>query len=101
MAGARPAQDIWTLVRATVRPYPGAFTFHADERLVIWMAEPWQLAGLHLGGVGQIVARLDDGFVVRCGNGEALHVIEWETRSGKAPPLHARLGRRWDVEMAG
>jgi len=100
IAWGRPARDLWRLVRATDRPYPGAFTFHGAERLVVWSAEPWPLAERHLGGVGQIIARVDNGFVVRCGDGEALRVTEWETPSGKAPPLHARLGRRWDVEMA-
>lgn len=101
IAWARPARDIWSLVRATTRPYPGAFTFHVDDRLTIWGAEPWPPGGRHIGSVGQIIARTEGGFAVRCGDGQALHVTEWESRSGKAPPLHARLGRRWDVEAAG
>jgi methionyl-tRNA formyltransferase len=91
---ARPVKDIWRLVRAVGRPYPGAFTHLGDERLVIWAAEPVS-AERHLGLPGQVVIREANGFVVRCGDGGLL-VTEWRRAGGTQalPPLHGRLGGR-------
>lgn len=90
----RPAREIWTLVRAVGRPYPGAFTTNGGaERLTVWAAEPQSLDGRHLGAVGQVVAHDDGGFLVRCGDGAGLRVLDWDQPSGGMPRLHARLGR--------
>lgn len=35
-----PAKRIYDLVRAVTHPYPGAFTWHGDRRLMIWWARP-------------------------------------------------------------
>ena len=37
---SRPAVEIYNLVRAVTRPYPGAFTELAGEKLVVWWAQP-------------------------------------------------------------
>ena len=38
---ARPAPEIFNLIRAVTRPYPGAFADFADgRRLIVWWAEP-------------------------------------------------------------
>lgn len=34
----KPAQEIYNLVRAVTRPYPGAFTFAGDRKLLVWQA---------------------------------------------------------------
>lgn len=36
----RPAVEIYNLVRAVTRPYPGAFSFLAGERCMVWRARP-------------------------------------------------------------
>lgn len=89
---SRPASDIWRLTRAVGRPYPGAFTRWRDERLVIWSAEPWAGAASHVAMPGQVIACADGTFVVRCGDGGALRVTDWETPAGRPPRLHGRLG---------
>ena len=33
---SQPAESIRNLVRATTRPYPGAFTYHAGRKLIVW-----------------------------------------------------------------
>lgn len=86
-----PARDVWRLVRAVGRPYPGAFTTMGDERLVVWEAEPWPAADRHLGVPGQVLAHEEPGFAVACGEG-ALHIREWALAGGGRPRLHARLG---------
>nr|WP_321241071.1 bifunctional UDP-4-amino-4-deoxy-L-arabinose formyltransferase/UDP-glucuronic acid oxidase ArnA [uncultured Tolumonas sp.] len=34
----KPAQEIYNLVRAVAQPYPGAFTFAGDRKLLVWKA---------------------------------------------------------------
>ena len=36
----RPAVEIYNLVRAVTRPYPGAFSFLLGEKLLVWWATP-------------------------------------------------------------
>jgi len=36
----RPAVEIYNLVRAVTRPYPGAFTYVSGEKLLVWWARP-------------------------------------------------------------
>lgn len=33
---SKPAKEIQTLIRATTHPYPGAFTFFKDTKLIVW-----------------------------------------------------------------
>jgi len=63
-----PYLDAW--VRAQTRPYPGAFTYLGDEKVVIWKARPVE----HDAGApaGTIVATRPEGPVVACGDGALL-----------------------------
>lgn len=40
IAWSRPAIEIYNLVRAVTRPYPGAFSFLEGEKLLVWWAKP-------------------------------------------------------------
>jgi methionyl-tRNA formyltransferase len=40
IAFSRPTDDIYRLIRAAGRPYPGAFTMDQNRKLVIWRAKP-------------------------------------------------------------
>jgi methionyl-tRNA formyltransferase len=57
-------------VRAQTRPYPGAFTYAGDERLVVWRARPVELDGG--ASAGTVVERRTEGIVVACGEGGLL-----------------------------
>src|SRR3546814_13872262 len=61
-----PAAEIDRLIRAVGRPYPGAFTETKAERLTVWAARPWPASARHAAMPGQVVARNEGGFVVRC-----------------------------------
>ncbi|HYG68630.1 MAG TPA: formyltransferase family protein, partial [Anaeromyxobacteraceae bacterium] len=51
----RPAEELWTLIRAVGRPYPGAFTrTPAGQKLTIWTADLVERAP-HIALPGQIV----------------------------------------------
>ncbi len=62
-----PFLDAW--VRAQTRPYPGAFTFFGDERVVVWRARPVEAEGAP---AGTVVELRPDGPVVACGEGVLL-----------------------------
>ncbi len=75
-------------VRAQTRPYPGAFTFLGDEKVVVWRARPVMLD--ETAPAGTVVAAGGDGPVVACGEG-GLVLEEVETGGGELA-VGARLG---------
>lgn len=92
---SRPAAEIWRLVRAVGRPYPGAFTWLDGEKLIVWGAEVSADGARHAAALpGQVVERDGATLAVRCGDGGVLRLLEWESGTGKPPRLHARLGGR-------
>jgi methionyl-tRNA formyltransferase len=96
-----PAEDVWTLIRASGDPYPGAFSFHRGERLVVWQAElrgPAPYWGLP----GQVQAIDGDGALVRCGDGAhvLLRSVELEDGGRRAPAEILRAHDRLGVDLA-
>ena len=75
-------------VRAQTRPYPGAFTFLGDERVVVWRARAVEL--VEAAPAGTIVASQPAGPVVACGEG-GLVLEEIETAAADLV-VGARLG---------
>jgi methionyl-tRNA formyltransferase len=73
-------------VRAQTRPYPGAFTFHGDDKLVIWRARPVELD--EGAPAGTVVAVDGEAAVVACGEGG----LVLEEVEGGPLPLGAVLG---------
>ena len=82
------APYLYDWVRAQTRPYPGAFTYAGDEKVVVWSARPVELA--ERAPSGTIVAIRPDGPVVACGEGGLL-LEEVETRVSELE-VGARLG---------
>jgi methionyl-tRNA formyltransferase len=82
------APYLYDWVRAQTRPYPGAFTFLGDEKVVVWGARPVELA--EPAPAGTIVELAPEGPVVACGEGG----LVLEEISTDAPDLAvgARLG---------
>jgi methionyl-tRNA formyltransferase len=64
------APYLYDWVRAQTRPYPGAFTYLGDEKLVVWRARPVEHAAD--APAGTVVATHADGPVVACGEGALL-----------------------------
>jgi methionyl-tRNA formyltransferase len=81
------APYLYDWVRAQTRPYPGAFTFLGDERVVVWRARPVQLE--ETAAAGTVVATGPEGPVVACGEGGLL-LEDLETTGELA--VGARLG---------
>src|SRR6266487_1866839 len=82
------APYLYDWVRAQTRPYPGAFTFLGDERLVVWRARPVDLD--QEAPAGTVVGREGEAAVVACGEGGL--VLEEVEGAAEPPPVGARLG---------
>jgi methionyl-tRNA formyltransferase len=82
------APYLYDWVRAQTRPYPGAFTFLGDEKVVVWRARPVELQ--ETAPAGTIVAERPEGHVVACGEGGRL-LEEIELDSGSLT-VGVRLG---------
>jgi len=74
-------------VRAQTRPYPGAFTFLGDAKVVVWRARPVEVEAS--APAGTIVAARPEGPVVACGEGGLL--LE-EVEAVSELTVGARLG---------
>lgn len=83
-----PAVEIERLVRAVGDPYPGAFTFFTDRKVVVTRAAVRPNAGRYIGLTGQVQSHTKAGFLVLCGDGNCLEILDWQ---GERPSLHAKL----------
>ena len=86
-----PAEDVLRLVRAVAAPYPGAFTYHEGDRIIIDEARIFPNPERYLGLPGQVQAYVDDGFLVRCGDGQCLYVTSFRSDANVPPKLHRKL----------
>jgi methionyl-tRNA formyltransferase len=82
------APYLYDWVRAQTRPYPGAFTFLGDEKVIVWSARPVELADA--APAGTVVEVGPAGPVVACGEG-ALVLEEIQMSAGELV-VGARLG---------
>ncbi len=63
-----PAEQVHRLVRASSRPFSGAFTFlEGERRVTIWRAETFEHPGDFLAVPGQVLMRVDGDPVIACG----------------------------------
>lgn len=94
---SRPAEAVYRLIRAASHPYPGAFTYHHGEKLIVWRAEP-QRPARHVGLPGQIVDIAERGLLVCCGDGGLLWLTETERTCASDKPRAFRAGDRLGLD---
>ena len=82
------APYLYDWVRAQTRPYPGAFTFLGDEKVIVWGVRPVELADS--APAGTIVDVAAEGPVVACGEGGL--VLEEIQTEAVVLPVGAKLG---------
>jgi methionyl-tRNA formyltransferase len=82
------APYLYDWVRAQTRPYPGAFTFLGDDKVIVWGARAVELS--EAAPAGTIVDVSADGPVVACGEGGLL-LEEIQTEAAELS-VGARLG---------
>ena len=81
------ARYLYDWVRALTRPYPGAFTYLGDEKVVVWRARPVDAPAA--APAGTVVDERPEGPIVACGEGALL--LE-EVESAGPLTVGARLG---------
>jgi methionyl-tRNA formyltransferase len=81
------------LIRATTRPYPGAFTFSGGDRLIVWRSSIPADSMTYHAQPGQIVAIRANVVTVQTGEG-LLCLEEWEADGKATLPVHSILGRK-------
>jgi methionyl-tRNA formyltransferase len=88
--------DVW--VRAQTRPYPGAFTYHGDTKVIVWRARLAEGGGDGVDGpAGTVLDERSDGVLVACGDGALLlEEVEAEGSAPLAGAAVASLLRRGD-----
>ena len=81
------ARYLYDWVRAQTRPYPGAFTFLGDDKVIVWGARAVELA--EAAPAGTIVEVGPEGPVVACGEGG---LVLQEIQTNGELVVGARLG---------
>ena len=56
--------EVYNMVRALTRPYPGAFTYHNGDKKRIWKAS--FVAPTHYSVPGRVIRKSDQGIIVMC-----------------------------------
>jgi methionyl-tRNA formyltransferase len=64
------APYLYDWVRAQTRPYPGAFTWFGEDKIVVWRASAVELQAE--ASAGMIVSEQPEGVIVACGEGGLL-----------------------------
>ncbi|MBM4275746.1 MAG: formyltransferase [Deltaproteobacteria bacterium] len=91
---ARPAFEIYNLIRAVTHPYPGAFTYYRGKKLFIWRGQPIKAAAsaAHAPAPpGRVLTGLPGhGLLVATGDGHFLvQEAQWEGEPEFSGPILA------------
>lgn len=77
------SEQIVRLIKASSRPYRGAFCFLDQDEVVIWDAAVENVSGEFLAVPGQIMSVSQDSIIVACGHG-AIRVTDWHLAGDQA-----------------
>ena len=71
---SKSKNEIYNLIRAVTKPYPGAFTYNTYDKIMIWKAHPFDDNILYYGKQnGEVVEIFDDNsFLINCCDGTLL-----------------------------
>lgn len=92
-----PAYNIWTLIRATTKPYPGAFSFYDNKEIIIWEADLFSDTVFN-GIPGQIQDIDKGGAIISCGGSSLLAIrrVQFLGQDESDPSnvfkVHTRMG---------
>jgi methionyl-tRNA formyltransferase len=85
------AKDIQTLIRATSKPYPGAYSHYNKDKVIIWEAS-FSENEKYIGSNGQI-ADVDENGRIYVITGNGLLIVENHEMTSKTPII--KIGRRF------
>jgi methionyl-tRNA formyltransferase len=82
------SEDLYNWIRALAFPYPGAFTFSNDEKIIIWKSSVHKdYEGSQDIQPGTVLGAFGDGFAVKTGDGALLvlsaQIDEYEKMKGR------------------
>ncbi len=94
-----PAHHIHRLVRAVAAPYPGAFGWYDNRKIIVWKA---QVSSLSMSAEAGCVTRWvgAHGFEVACGT-DAIIVTRWTDAEGRSASERPPVGAMFQLETAG
>jgi methionyl-tRNA formyltransferase len=87
------SDNILVLIRAVGDPYPGAFTYSGGAKLIARKSRPFPDGARFIGMAGQVQLLTSEGFVVRCGDGACVEIVDWQWQAGSKPARHSMLGK--------
>ncbi len=64
----RSIQEVEKLIRAVSEPYPGAYCYYKDQKIIFWEVD-FDLEQTHSGNLGQILKKKDDSLLVQFADG--------------------------------
>ena len=102
----KSADNIWTLVRAAGRPYPGAFCYFSDvfdkgriKKLTIWAARVVQHPTNFCAVPGHVLLDLGEEVAVVCGDGKLLVLEEIDIDGIALEPVEALRSARQRLDI--
>jgi len=90
--------DVDRLVRAVSKPYPGAYFFYNDQKVIVWRSDLYY-GPERIGLYGQIVAKQDDGLVVRLPN-DCIVLKDFEINKLPVHVSHFNVGEILNYRIA-
>ena len=95
----QPVEQIFRLIRASSRPYSGAFTnFEGEKQVIVWRAVPAPQQSAFLAVPGQVCYRSEGDPVIACGDGmlrlTEVEVAGCETNAAAKQLIHRSLRAR-------
>lgn len=70
---SKNSRDVYNLVRGITNPFPGAYTFFKDQKLIIWSCEEYAVPFYEGIIPGKVIKIIDgQGVVILCANGAVL-----------------------------
>jgi methionyl-tRNA formyltransferase len=86
------AMEIFSLIRAVTRPYPGAFTKHEETTIYIWEGVPFDSQIIFPGATpGEIVEVFSDGTFLVQSFVDTIHVLDYSSDKGWKPVIGAKF----------
>jgi methionyl-tRNA formyltransferase len=95
----KSAREIYDFIRAQSEPYPGAYTFYEDNKLMVWKAHMDDR--VYYGTPGQVAGRSGDNVYVICGDNRpvVLEIVEYEGKKIPAGDIIKSIKTRFKSEI--
>lgn len=80
-------RDLYNLVRAVTKPFPGAFCYAGNDKVTVWSAHPFdEMLDFSMHAPGEIIAVMDGKLIVRTVDGSLL-IEDYECETALEPGM--------------